>query len=642
MGEPAPGVVVGHERAFAANRIDVLHSAAVSLVVFVAVAAMESASGGYFPNTWGWSTAGFAWTALVALVLRRERIFDRWSLALVGLLGAFAGWTLLSLAWAPSGAPVFEAERVLVYATGAAAVLLIARKRDVSLVLGGVLAAIAVVDVYSLGTRLFPDTLGSFDSTAQYRIDLPIGYWNGVGLVSAIAIVLAVAFAVHGGRVAGRALAAATLPVVSATLYFTFSRGSLIVLALAGLVMVALDGRRLQLLTVGCLVLAPAALVVWIGSRSASLGTLGTSVTAAAHDGRRVAVAVVIAAAGSAGIAMLVHVLGPRITVGRLGRRIYGAALGTLAVALVLVALVRVGGPVDAARKAWHSFNAPPIAVPVGTRESKRLFSFSSNGRIALWKGAAGEAGAHPWLGGGAGSYEAWWLAHRDTHLRVRDAHSLYMQTLAEVGPFGLALLVLALGVPLAAGIRARRLPLVPAALAAYVAFLVHAGADWDWQLAGVTLPAIFLGASLVVAARATNGPSASRAVRPLAIAAAGATAVVAFFMILGNVPLTKAISAADSAHWAESARQAQKAIRWLPWSSEPWRLLGEAELAQRDRVAARAPLRKAVAKDPQSWQLWFDLAVATNGATSQAALARASRLNPLSPEIAQLFPNRG
>jgi hypothetical protein len=635
VGNATADLEVARERTSAGYWTGVLRSAAVFAGVFVAVAAMESANGGYFPNTWGWSTAGFAWAAVIALLLRREPIFDRWSLALVGLLAAFAGWTLLSLAWAPSGAPVFEAERVLVYAAGAAAVLLVARSRDFPLLLGGVLAAIAVVDVYSLGTRLFPDKLVPFDATA-YRIDAPIGYWNGVGLVSVIAIILAVAFAVHGDRVVGRALAAASLPVVSTTLYFTFSRGSLIVLALSALLMLALDGRRLQLVTGGCLVLAPAALAVWIGSRSA-LGVLGTGLTVATHDGHRVAAAVVVAAAASAAIAVLLHVLGPRIRVGRRQRRIYGAAIAVLAAAVVVVALVQAGGPVHVTRKAWHSFTGPPVVVPAGTAGSERLHSLSSSGRIELWKGAAREADAHPLLGGGAGSYEAWWLAHRHDRARVRDAHSLYLQTLAEVGPFGLALLVLALGVPIAAGIRARRLPLVPAALAAYVAFLVHAGADWDWQLAGVTLPAILIGASLVVAARTTDASSSRRAVRPLAIAVASATAVLAFFIILGNVPLTNAIAAADSSRWPDSARQARKAIRWLPWSSEPWRLLGEAELAQRDRAAARAVLRKAIAKDPQNWQLWFDLAAATDGAASKAALARASRLNPLSPEIAQL-----
>src|SRR6266542_4459338 len=44
------------------------------------------------------------------------------------------------------------------------------------------------------------------------------------------------------------------------------------------------------------------------------------------------------------------------------------------------------------------------------------------------------------------------------------DAHSLYVETLAELGPIGLALLSAALVVPLVAAVRARRHPLsVPA-----------------------------------------------------------------------------------------------------------------------------------------------------------------------------------
>jgi hypothetical protein len=34
-------------------------------------------------------------------------------------------------------------------------------------------------------------------------------------------------------------------------------------------------------------------------------------------------------------------------------------------------------------------------------------------------------------------------------------------------------------------------------------------------------------------------------------------------------------------------------------------------------------------------WAGWFDLALATNGAERSRAIARAKRLNPLSPEIA-------
>ena len=63
------------------------------------------------------------------------------------------------------------------------------------------------------------------------------------------------------------------------------------------------------------------------------------------------------------------------------------------------------------------------------------------------------------------------------------DAHSLYLETLAELGLVGLALLVLALAPPLVAGFRG----VEAAATGGYVAFLIHAGLDWDWELPAVT-----------------------------------------------------------------------------------------------------------------------------------------------------------
>lgn len=87
----------------------------------------------------------------------------------------------------------------------------------------------------------------------------------------------------------------------------------------------------------------------------------------------------------------------------------------------------------------------------------------------------------------------------------MRDARSLYLETLSELGPLGLALLLVALGVPVYVAFRARRHPLVPAAFGAYVAYLLHAGVDWDWEMPAVTLTALFIGASIVVAARSPS-----------------------------------------------------------------------------------------------------------------------------------------
>ena len=318
-------------------------------------------------------------------------------------------------------------------------------------------------------------------------------------------------------------------------------------------------------------------------------------------------------------------------------RRAYGALLATIGIAALVIALAQAGGPGKVVRRGWHSFTAPPIHVSVGQKENKRLFTLSSNGRITLWGAAWHEAQAHPVLGGGAGSYASWWLVHRKAPQQVLDAHSLYLQTLAELGPVGLAFLVLALALPIGVAFRVRRRPLVPFALAAYLAWTIHVVGDWDWQLPGVTLPAVLIGAALIVSGRPEEGKLLHPRVRLAAAIAAGLGVLVAFFMVLGNVPLTRASSAADRANWRESAREARTAERWLPWSGEPWRLLGEADLALRNLPAARRALETAIDKEPKNWQLWFDLSAAEKGPAAANALHRAAELNPLSPEIAQI-----
>ena len=185
------------------------------------------------------------------------------------------------------------------------------------------------------------------------------------------------------------------------------------------------------------------------------------------------------------------------------------------------------------------------------------------------------------------------------------------------------------------AAFRLRRVGITSYAAAAYAAFLFHAAGDWDWQLAGVTLPVIFIGVALLVAAEPDSTPTSGAARHALALA--GSAVILACLMTLGDVPLTRATAAADAGNWRISAREARHAERWMPWSSEPWRILGEAELALGEKAQARRALLVARSKDPQSWQIWFDLSAADRGAASARALARARRLNPLSPEIAQI-----
>lgn len=121
--------------------------------------------------------------------------------------------------------------------------------------------------------------------------------------------------------------------------------------------------------------------------------------------------------------------------------------------------------------------------------------------RPAYWRVALGDAADHALVGSGAGSFDDVWLERRAIPAFVRDAHSLYLETAAELGVVGLALLLIALGAPLVAAARARDRRLVATAAAGYTVLLVHAGLDWDWEmpvtvLSGLTCAAVLLAVS--------------------------------------------------------------------------------------------------------------------------------------------------
>ena len=98
--------------------------------------------------------------------------------------------------------------------------------------------------------------------------------------------------------------------------------------------------------------------------------------------------------------------------------------------------------------------------------------------------------------------------------MNVRDAHSLYLEILAELGPIGLALLVAALVLPLVALWRVRAWAPAATPAAAYLAWLVHAGIDWDWEVPVTTLVALACAAVLLGATplRGTRAPATAGA----------------------------------------------------------------------------------------------------------------------------------
>jgi Flp pilus assembly protein TadD len=190
--------------------------------------------------------------------------------------------------------------------------------------------------------------------------------------------------------------------------------------------------------------------------------------------------------------------------------------------------------------------------------------------------------------------------------------------------------LLAAFAVPLAVLGRARRHPLAPAALGAYVAYLVHTGVDWDWELPAVTLVGLLSGAALLLAARRSfRSPPLRQSARWSGVALAVVLSLAAVVGLVGNVALSKSDSALRHGDWVSAASNANTARSWMPWSPAPWEALGRAQLGAGLDAEARRSFRKAISKDGGDWELWYRLASASKGATRHSALAEASRLYP-------------
>jgi hypothetical protein len=637
--------------------------------IAIAVFALAFQSGGYDVTVRN-SFAIAAWWAIAiavgALVWPLERP-PRAALVAGGALAALLAWTAIAISWSDSAERSFtEVNRTAFYLAVFVVAVVASRRGSGGRWADGLALGIAAIGLLALTSRLFPDLIGdrgvsSFFPQGVRYLGYPLDYWNGLGIFIGLGFPLLLRAALDARSALGRALAIGSTPALFGALYLTSSRGGMATAVLGTVVFIALCRDRLRALVALVVVGSGSAAVVAVLSARSELADGNLSADVVAGQGRSAAALI----AGICVLTGLVHWLVARAPLPIPRLRVPRLVLAGGALLLVAAAVIAADpaerlesfkqpprnpfAPVEASPRTAGSPDAPRL-----TPTSSHLLSSTGNGRWQFWTAAVDEFETRPLSGRGPGSYEAWWAQHGSVSYFTRHAHSLYLETLGELGAVGLALLAgfLLTGL-VAAGRRLRSASapdrnVIAALVGVAVAFGFAAAIDWIWQLTVIPVVAIVALALLAGPATATATPGASgrRQLRPLA-ARAGVVAVALCLIAAQAVPFLAQDDIRRSQHRfaagdLDGARAAAISARGVqPWAASPHLQLALVEERRGNLREARSAISKAIERDKLDWRLWLTSARIDGAAglaeQARAKLDRAVALNPRSPLLASL-----
>lgn len=594
---------------------------------------------------------------LASWALPRARI-SRLGWIGLGLLLAYAAWTTIGISWSSSaGRSVTEAARAATYAGAFAVALLIGGRERLRSVAGAVGAGCAVIAAVALLSRLhpawFPDDLNAQALIgAETRLRYPVGYWNALAGLVALGVPLVVWAATSARSLLLRGLAAAVVPMMALTIYFTYSRTGAITAVVGVLAYVALSRRRLSLLPPLAAIGALSAIVVWQGSRRDALGNALDNSLAHAQGNEMITMVLVAGAIAGIVVAGLAWAQRRELVPRPPEIRRRTALIALAATAVVAIGGFLAAGGVGYASDRFDSFKEPAI-LGAG---SARLTSAAGNGRWQYWSAAVDAFESAPVHGIGPGTYEFWWNQNRDVPGVIKDAHSLYVENLAELGIIGLlllasfVLLVLIAGARRALAAAGERRAQLAALSGSALTFALAAGLDWLWEF-GALVIAFMLVAAAILATRPDDEdreaePTAAvddggrRARLEPALRIGGAVAALAIAVAI-FIPAQAAQDMADSRNAFDrgdlqaALDEARSAADLVPYAGLP--RYQEALVLEQNEEFARAALaaREATEREPDNWETWYALSriQAQRGHKRGAALValrRAQELNPL------------
>jgi hypothetical protein len=567
------------------------------------------------------------------------------ALCVLGLLAAFALWTAFSLRWTESTEKTAADLARIASLLGVFALAILSRDRNsAGQMVAAVGAGVGVVAIVALLSRLHPtwfpesNQTGQFLTTGKERLSYPLDYWNGLASLIGIGLPLVLQIAGAARSVAARVLAAAALPAMLLALFFTLSRGGIAAALLALVVFLVFTHDRLpHLLTLLVTGIGGGLLVVLALARDELVH--GQTNSVAESQGSEL-MWVVIAVCVVAGLAqwLLVGALRDREPRGRIPRR-QGLVVAGGVAAAILIALAAVNAP-GRISNAWSEFKEPSEKSETGT---ERLSSAGGENRYQLWSAAIREFDEGPLTGTGSGTFQLWWTRDGDVGEPIVDTHSLYLQTLGELGIVGFLLLAAFVLAALLGGAGrvlrsdgSRRAQL-SAALAGATVLWTTSLFDWMWKIPVVPIATLLLIAILVTAGdRRTEGSAALRLPLRVAVVAVSLLALVAIAIPFAGASLIRQ-SQADARDGDEAAAlsDARSAQNVQPGAATP-RVQEALLLEQQGEFApAAAAAREATEREPTNWRTWLLLSrIEAQQGRPEAALRdyrKARELDPLS-----------
>ena len=607
-----------------------------------------------------------AWWALLLIIvcgvaLPRVR---RSGWVALGLLVTFSGWTAASLAWTQSSERTMgDVSLQLVYVAIALLAFIAVGRTSPRHALNGLACGIAVVGGVALLSRLHfqwfaPPAIAQAIPTSTRRLAYPLNYWNALADLIAIGIPLTLRAACGAKSLISRAVAGGSIPLLGLCAFLTVSRGGTIAIALGLAVFVVLAADRLAVIAVALVAGGGSALLIAAANQRGAVRD-GQRTALAAHQGNEL---IAISIAVAVGVGLLVAAVGlierhtrrPRIL--RVSRRRATAATAGIVV-VALLAFAGAGGFGFLSRE-WNQFKTPYAPASLsGGNALQRFQDVTGNGRYQYWQVAVHQGNAKPLTGTGAGTFEFTW-AQLGTLSGgfVRDAHSLYLQALSELGYPGLILIVgFVLAVLLGGLVQAirttdpaRRL-LVAAATAGATAFAFAAALEWIWLIPVLPVAFFVLAAAIgtpalrseEVSFKTLRAAPESRRRRPVWGRLIGALLCLGAALVIA-IPMAATEGVRDSqalvrdGNLAAALTKAQDAASLQPYAASPW-LQDALVLETMGRIpAALTAAEHAAREGPTDFNNWLVVSrlQARDGHT-QAALADYIRARTLSPRAA-------